>query len=63
MFLKLVPSHNLLVTSLFVLGLVVLLLLVKMIKMMIDQQIDDQMEKMIPLKSLRSKISVRIRWR
>ncbi len=30
---------------------------------MIDQQIDDQMEKMIPLKSVRDKISVKVRWR
>ena len=57
------PYQNLLVTSFFTIGLLAIFLLVRMIKMMINQQIDDQVEKMIPLKSVRGKIRVNVRWR
>ncbi len=63
MFLTLMPYQNLLVTSFFTLGLLAIFLLVRMIKMMINQQIDDQMEKMIPIRSVRGKIRVKVRWR
>jgi len=63
MFLILMPYQNLLVTSFFAIGLSAIFLLIRMIKMMINQQIDDQMEKMIPIKSVRGKIRVNVRWR
>ena len=63
MFLILMPYHNLLLSGFFTIGLLVIFFLIRMIKMMIDHQIDDQMEKMIPLKSIRDKIRVNVRWR
>ncbi len=63
MFLILMPSQNLLVTSFITLGLLAIFLLIRMIRIMINQQIDDQMEKMIPIKSVRGKIRVNVRWR
>ena len=63
MFLILMPYHNLLLSSFFTAGLLAIFFLIRMIKMMIDHQIDDQMEKMIPLKSIRDKIRVNVRWR
>ena len=62
-FLILMSIQNLLVLSFFILGLLVIFILIRMIKMMIDQQIDEHMEKIIPLKSVRDKIRVNVRWR
>jgi len=63
MLLTLSPYQNLLVTTSFIVGLLAIFLLIRMIKMMVDHQIDDQMAKMIPLKSVRDKIRVNVRWR
>ena len=63
MLLTLSPYQNLLVSTFFIVGLLAIFLLVRMIKMMVDHQIDDQMAKMIPLKSVRDKIRVNVRWR
>ncbi len=63
MFLKLLTSQNLLLLGFFTLGLLAISLLIRMIKIMIDHQIDHQMEKIIPLKSVRDKIRVNVRWR
>ena len=63
MFLILMPFQNLLVSSFFIAGLLAIFFLIRIIKMMIDHQIDDEMEKMIPLKSVRDKIRVNVRWR
>ena len=57
------PYQNLLVSTFFIVGLLAIFLLIRMIKMMVDHQIDDQMAKMIPLKSVRDKIRVNVRWR
>ena len=63
MLLILSPYQNLLVSTFFIVGLLAIFLLIRMIKMMVDYQIDDQMAKMIPLKSVRDKIRVNVRWR
>jgi|TARA_B100001996_G_C18211541_1_gene420104 hypothetical protein len=63
MLLTLSPYQNLLVSTFFIVGLLAIFLLIRMIKMMVDHQIDDQMAKMIPLKSVRDKIRVNVRWR
>ena len=63
MLLTLSPYQNLLVSTFFIVGLFAIFLLIRMIKMMVDHQIDDQMAKMIPLKSVRDKIRVNVRWR
>lgn len=63
MLLTLSPYQNLLVTTSFIVGLLAIFLLIRMIKMMVDHQIDDQMAKLIPLKSVRDKIRVNVRWR
>ena len=57
------PYQNLFVTAFFIVGLLAIFLLIRMIKMMVDHQIDDQMAKMIPLKSVRDKIRVNVRWK
>ncbi len=63
MLLTLSPYQNLLVSTFFIVGLLAIFLLIRMIKMMVDHQIDDQMAKLIPLKSVRDKIRVNVRWR
>jgi len=63
MLLTLSPYQNLFVSIFFIVGLLAIFLLIRMIKMMVDHQIDDQMAKMIPLKSVRDKIRVNVRWR
>ena len=63
MLLTLSPYQNLLLSTFFIVGLLAILLLIRMIKMMVNHQIDDQMAKMIPLKSVRDKIRVNVRWR
>ncbi len=63
MLLTFTPYQNLLVSTFFIVGLLAIFLLIRMIKMMVDHQIDDQMAKMIPLKSVRDKIRVNVRWR
>ena len=63
MLLILSPYKNLLVPTFFIVGLLAIFLLIRMIKMMVDHQIDDQMAKMIPIKSVRDKIRVNVRWR
>ena len=63
MLLTLSPYQNLLVSTFFIVGLLAIFLLIRMIKMMVDHQIDDQMAKMIPIKSVRDKIRVNVRWR
>ncbi len=62
-FLKTMTFMNTLVLAFFIVGLLFIFLLLRMIKMIIDQQIDDQMEKMIPFKSIRRKIKVKVIWR
>ncbi len=63
MLLTLSHYQNLLVSIFFIVGLLAIFLLIRMIRMMVDHQIDDQMAKMIPLKSVRDKIRVNVRWR
>ncbi len=63
MLLTLSPYQNLLVSTFFIVGLLAIFFLIRIIKMMVDHQIDDQMAKMIPLKSVRDKIRVNVRWR
>ena len=63
MLLTLSPYQDLLLSTFFIVGLAAIFLLIRMIKMMVDHQIDDQMAKMIPLKSVRDKIRVNVRWR
>ena len=44
-----------------VLGLLLFFLLLKTIRRLVLNQIDDQMKKMIPLKAIRKRIKIRIR--
>ena len=54
--------------SLFALGLLALLLLIlfllsQLLRSLIRKQIDDQMKDMIPIKAIRRRVGIRIKWR
>ncbi len=57
-----IPYQNFLFFAFFAGCILAILLLLRMIKMIIDRQIEDEMEKMIPLKIIRKKIKVEVRW-
>ena len=54
--------------SLFALGLLVLSLLIlcilsNLLRSLIRKQIDDQVKDMIPIKAIRKRVGIRIKWR
>ena len=67
--MRLIPSAlvpfdlNLVLLTVVIVGPVILLGLLRVLNKMLDHQIEEQMQRMIPLKSLRRKVGVRIKWR
>ncbi len=54
--------------SLFALGIIIfsfliLFLLSQLLRRMIRKQIDDQMKEMIPIKAIRKRVGIKIKWR
>ena len=44
-------------------SLLILVLLSQLFRILIRKQIDDQMKDMIPIKAIREKIGIRIKWK
>ena len=55
--------NTILLISVLVIFLVFLVVLVQLLKRMIRTQIDGQLEAMIPVKAIRERISIRIKWK
>ena len=56
-------SYSLIALGTFVLSLLTLVLLSQLFRNLIRKQIDDQMKDMIPIKSIRERIGIRIKLR
>ena len=56
-------SYSLLALVTFVLSLLTLFLLSQLFRNLVRKQIDDQMKDMIPIKSIRDRIGIRIKLR
>ena len=56
-------SYSLIALVTLVLSLLTLVLLSQLFRNLIRKQIDDQMKDMIPIKVIRERIGVRIKWR
>tara|TARA_Y100001968_G_C19212638_1_gene645552 strand:- start:391 stop:570 length:180 start_codon:yes stop_codon:yes gene_type:complete len=56
-------SYSLIVLAAFVLLLLTLVLLSRLFYKLIRKQIDDQMKNMIPIKNIRERIGIRIKFK
>ena len=56
-------SYSLIALVTFVLSILTLIFLSHLFKKLIRKQIDDQMKDMIPIKALRERIGIRIKFR
>tara|TARA_Y100001968_G_scaffold277303_1_gene272061 strand:+ start:426 stop:605 length:180 start_codon:yes stop_codon:yes gene_type:complete len=55
-------TYSLFLFGLFVLSLLILFKLSQLLRSLIRKQIDEQMKNMIPLKALRKRVGIRIKW-
>tara|TARA_Y100001968_G_scaffold224773_1_gene207490 strand:+ start:612 stop:791 length:180 start_codon:yes stop_codon:yes gene_type:complete len=46
-----------------ILSLLILFLLFQLLRSLIRKQIDEQMKEMIPIKGIRKRVGIRIKWR
>ena len=56
-------TYSLIALGTVVLSLLVLVWLSQLFRNLIRKQIDDQMKDMIPIKAIRERIGIRIKWR
>ncbi len=56
-------NSSLLLTFFFLANLFIIYFLILTLKKNVDRQINSQIDKMIPLKSLRDKVRIQIKWR
>ena len=56
-------TFSVLALGTLVLSLLVLFLLSQLLRSMIRKQIDDQMKNIIPIKGIRERIGIRIKWK
>ena len=56
-------TFSLFALVLLALSLLVLFLLSQLLRSLIRKQIDDQMKDMIPIKAIRRRVGIRIKWR
>ena len=54
--------NSILLISALVVALLLLSVLVKMLRKMVRAQIDNQMESMVPVKAIRDRIAIKIKW-
>ncbi len=54
---------SLLAVGIIVISIPILFILSQLLRSMIRKQIDDQMKNMIPIKGIRERIGIRIKWR
>ena len=55
--------YSLFILGAFVLFLLILFILIQFLRILVRKQIDDQMKEMIPIKSIRKRVAIRIKWR
>ena len=56
-------TFSLIAFGIFVVSLLTLVFLFQLFRNLIRKQIDDQMKDMIPIKAIRERIGIRIKWR
>ena len=56
-------TFSLFALGLLALSLLILFLLSQLLRSLIRKQIDDQMKDMIPIKAIRKRVGIRIKWR
>ena len=56
-------TFSLFALGLLALSLLILFLLSQLLRSLIRKQIDDQMKDMIPIKAIRRRVGIRIKWR
>ena len=61
-FVELNPETKLLLRGIVIVGPLAILGLFRVLTKMLEKQIDGQMEKMIPLRGLRRRVEVRMKW-
>tara|TARA_B100001250_G_C19508582_1_gene660650 strand:+ start:384 stop:563 length:180 start_codon:yes stop_codon:yes gene_type:complete len=55
-------TFSLFVLGIFVLSVLMLYILAQLLRSLIRKQIDDQIKKIIPLKALRKRVGIKIKW-
>tara|TARA_B100000214_G_scaffold141599_1_gene101227 strand:+ start:208 stop:417 length:210 start_codon:yes stop_codon:yes gene_type:complete len=56
-------NYSLIVLVVFVLSILNLIVLLQLARNLITKQIDDQMKNMIPIKSIRERVGIKIKYR
>ena len=56
-------TFSLFALGLLALSLLILFILFQLLRALIRKQIDDQMKDMIPIKAIRKRVGIRIKWR
>tara|TARA_B100000427_G_scaffold82123_1_gene67072 strand:- start:132 stop:311 length:180 start_codon:yes stop_codon:yes gene_type:complete len=56
-------TYSFIVITALVLSLFILFLLSKLLRSLIQKQIDDQLKDMIPIKAIRKRVAIKIKWR
>ena len=56
-------TYSLFALGIIVLSLFMLVLLLQLLRGLIKKQIDEQMEDIIPIKSIRKRVGIRLNWR
>ena len=56
-------TNSLFFLGTFLFSLFILFLLSQLLKRLIRKQVDDQMKDIIPIKAIRKRVGVRIKWR
>tara|TARA_B100001113_G_scaffold10264_1_gene8092 strand:+ start:1044 stop:1223 length:180 start_codon:yes stop_codon:yes gene_type:complete len=56
-------TYSIIVITALVLSLFILFLLSKLLRSLIQKQIDDQLKDMIPIKAIRKRVAIKIKWR
>ena len=55
-------NYSLIAVGFLVLSLLILLKLSQLLKSLIRKQIDDQLKDMIPIKAIRNRVGIKIKW-
>jgi len=56
-------TNSIIVIAGLVLAFFILFLLSKLLRSLIQKQIDDQLKDMIPIKAIRKRVAIKIKWR
>tara|TARA_B100000965_G_C19578648_1_gene752470 strand:- start:140 stop:319 length:180 start_codon:yes stop_codon:yes gene_type:complete len=56
-------TYSLFAFGMFILSFLLLFVLINLLRSLIRKQIDEQMKDMIPIKAIRKRVGIRIKWR